>query len=185
MKFEEKTLSSECIYKGKVIDVYRDEVEIADGHRSFREVVKHSGGVVILAIKNDGLMLEEPVILMVKQYRYPIGKAVYELPAGKLEKGENPDLACKRELEEETGYRAKKWKSLGYINTSQGFCNEKLYLYCATDLEYIGVHPDDGEIIQAYEFKLKEAAAMISKGEINDAKTICAIYRTFFGAGKL
>lgn len=181
MKFEEKTLNSECVYKGKVLEVYRDEVEISDGHRSFREVVKHSGGVVIAAIKNVNQILDEPVLLLVKQYRYPIGKAVFELPAGKLEKGENPDFACKRELEEETGYQAKKWKSLGYINTSQGFCNEKLYLYCATELEYAGKHPDEGEIIQAYEFKLSQVKEMILNGEINDAKTICAIHRALNG----
>lgn len=180
MEFEEKTLTSECIYNGKVIDVLRDEVEIATGRHSFREVVKHSGGVVIVAVKNETDMAE-PSILMVKQFRYPINEVVFELPAGKLEKGENPDLACKRELEEETGYAAENWKSLGFINTSPGFCDEKLYLYLATGLKFVGEHPDEGEIIQAYEFKLSEVEKMILNGEINDAKTICAIHRAFYG----
>ncbi|MBE7712439.1 MAG: NUDIX hydrolase [Cyanobacteria bacterium SIG26] len=171
MKFEEKTLSSEVVYNGKVISIIRDDVEIADGHKSFREVILHSGGVVIVALKN----LE--TILLVKQFRYPIKQTVYELPAGKLEVGENPDEACKRELEEETGYRAKTWKSLGYINTSPGVCTEKLYLYLATDLEFVGEHPDEGEIIKSYEFKLADVIEMLNNGEINDAKTICAIYR--------
>jgi len=178
MEFEEKTLSSETIYNGKVIDVIRDEVEIATGRRSFREVVKHNGGVVIAAFKQCD---DEPVILLVKQFRYPIKKVCYELPAGKLEKGEDPDLACKRELEEETGYRASEWNSLGFINTSPGFCDEKLYLYSAFGLDFVGEHPDDGEIIQAEEFKLSKVKEMIMNGEINDAKTICALYRAGVG----
>lgn len=174
MKFEEKTLTSQCVYDGKIMTVYRDEVEIADGKKSFREVVNHSGGVVILAKKDD------KNILMVKQFRYPIRQTVLELPAGKLEKGENPDFAAKRELEEETGYRAKNWTPLGYINTSPGFCDEKLYLYLAQDLEFVGEHPDEGEIIKALEISLEEVVKKIKTGEINDAKTICAIMRAFY-----
>ena len=173
MDFGEKTLTSASIYNGKVIDVVRDEVEISTGRHSFREVVKHSGGVVIVAVKKRS---DDPTILLVKQFRYPIKQVVYELPAGKLEKGEDPDFACKRELEEETGYRAANWQSLGYINTSPGFCDEKLYLYLASDLEFVGEHPDEGEIIKAYEYKLSDVKKMILNGGINDAKTICAIY---------
>lgn len=171
MNFEEKTLSSEVVYDGKVVTIIRDDVEVADGHKSFREVILHSGGVVIVALKDF------ETILMVQQYRYPIKQVVYELPAGKLELGEDPNEACKRELEEETGYRANVWKSLGFINTSPGICTEKLYLYLAMDLEYVGEHPDEGEIIKAYEFKLDDVKRMLNDGKINDAKTICAIYR--------
>ena len=171
MNFEEKTLNSEVVYDGKVVTIIRDDVEVADGHKSFREVILHSGGVVIVALKDS------ETILLVKQFRYPIKQVVYELPAGKLEIGENPDEACKRELEEETGYQAKSWQSLGYINTSPGICTEKLYLYLATDLEFVGEHPDEGEIIKSYELKLSDVIEMINSGEINDAKTICAIYR--------
>ena len=150
MNFEEKTLSSEYVFRGKVIDVKRDDILVSNGHKSIREVVEHSGGVVILAIK-------EGKILTVNQFRYPIKTTSIELPAGKLEPnedpdfagkleiGEDPDFASKRELEEETGYTAKNWKSLGYIYTSVGFCNEKLYLYLATDLEYKQVNPDEDE----------------------------------------
>lgn len=171
MNFEETQLSSEVVYDGKIMTVQSDRVRIADGKESFREVVRHSGGVVILAFK------DEETILLVKQFRYPIAQTVFELPAGKLEIGENPDYACKRELEEETGYKAKNWKSLGYINTSPGFCDEKLYLYEARDLEFVGEHPDEGEIIKAFEYKLSDVKKMIVEGEINDAKTICAIMR--------
>lgn len=167
---KEKTLNSQVVYDGKIITVRRDEVELANGRKSFREVVEHSGGVVIVALKGD-------CILFVKQFRYPIKEVITELPAGKLEKGEDPDNACERELEEETGYRAKHWTSLGYIYTSIGFCDEKLYLYLAQELEFVGEHPDDGEILENYEYKIKDVEKMIENGEINDAKTICAIHR--------
>lgn len=173
MNFEEKTLDYEYVYEGKVIDVRRDNVEISTGRKSVREVVEHSGGVVIVAQKSSD------TILMVKQFRYPIKKTVLELPAGKLEKGEEPFPAAKRELEEETGYKANFWKDLGYINTTPGFCNEKLYLYYASDLEFVGEHPDEGEIIQCFEYKLNEIYEKIKTGEINDAKTICGLMRAF------
>lgn len=173
MNFEEKTLDSKYVYQGKVIDVTYNNVEIADGSKSVRIVVEHPGGVVIVAQKTP------ETILMVKQFRYPIKQTVLELPAGKLEKGEEPFPAAKRELEEETGYRAKNWKELGYINTTPGFCDEKLYLYHAQDLEFVGEHPDDGEIIEAYEYKISEIFDKIKSGEINDSKTICALTRAF------
>ena len=173
MNYEEKTLNTQTVYSGKVIKVIKDDVEVADGHKSFREVVIHSGGVVIAALKDS------QTILLVKQYRYPLKQVNIELPAGKLEKDEDPNEACKRELEEETGYRAKSWKSLGYINTTPGICTEKLYLYLAKDLEYVGEHPDEGEILKCYEYKLSDVFEMINNGEINDAKTICALTRAF------
>lgn len=171
MDFQEKKLSSKVVYEGKVITVERDDVEISTGRKSFREVARHPGGVVILALKDS------ETILLVKQFRYPIMTADLELPAGKLERGEDPDLAAKRELEEETGYRAKNWSSLGYIYTTPGFCDEKLYLYKAENLEFVGEHPDEGEIIKALEISKTELMQKIKSGEINDAKTICTVLR--------
>lgn len=176
MNFEEKTLDSKVVYEGKVVTVIRDDVEVADGHKSFREVVLHSGGVVVAALKDNN------TILLIKQYRYPLKKVNLELPAGKLEIGENPDEACKRELEEETGYQAKQWQSLGFINTTPGICTEKLYLYLAKDLEFVGEHPDEGEILKCEEYNLSEVFKMINSGEINDAKTICTLFRAFINA---
>jgi len=167
---EEKTLNSQIVYDGRIMTVRRDEVELANGHKSWREVVEHSGGVTICAIHGDK-------ILFVKQFRYPLKEEIFELPAGKLEIDENPDEACERELEEETGYSAKHWKTLGFIHTSAGFCNEKLYLYLAQDLEFVGTHPDEGEFLENYEFTIPEVKKMIANGQINDAKTICAIHR--------
>lgn len=170
---KEKTISSKTVYSGRIIDVKFDEVEISTGKRSWREVVEHSGGVTMCAVNNGK-------ILFVKQYRYPLKQDLLELPAGKLEKGENPDEACRRELEEETGYKAASWKFLGNIHTSAGFCNEKLYLYLAQDLEFVGKHPDEGEIIENYEYPTDEVKSMIKNGEITDAKTICAFYKALY-----
>lgn len=171
--FEEKTLSEEKVFDGKFVQVSRYDVELANGRKALREVVKHPGGVVVVALK------DENTILMVKQYRYPIKQVFLELPAGRLEPNDNPDERIKKELEEETGHIAKNWKSLGYIYTTPGICDEKLYLYLATDLEFKEQKPDDGEIIEFYEYKLDEVFNLIKSGEINDAKTICALTRAF------
>ena len=173
MDFEEKTLNSQVVYDGKVMKGIKDDIVTSNGHESFREVVIHSGGVVIVALKND------EHLLLVKQYRYPLKSTNLELPAGKLEIGENPDYAAKRELEEETGFKAKSWQSLGYINTTPGICTEKLYLYLAKDLEYVGDHPDEEEVIKCFEYSKSDVFSMIKNGEINDAKTICALSRAF------
>lgn len=170
MEFTEQTLDSQLIYEGKVVKVFKDSVELSTGKKSFREVVKHSGGVVILAVKGDK-------ILLVKQFRYPLKEVMFELPAGKLEIGEDPFEAAKRELEEETGYCANKWTPLGYVYTSPGYSDEKLYLYKAEDLEFTHCHPDEGEIIEAFEYSYEDVLKMVDNGEINDAKTLCALLR--------
>ena len=172
MNFEEKTLSSQVVFNGKVMTVIKDDVELSDGQKSIREVVIHPGGVVIAALKDEK-------VLLVKQYRYPLKSENIELPAGRLEFGEDPQKAAKRELEEETGYGAKTWKSLGYINTTPGICTEKLYLFLAKDLEYVGEHPDKGEFLKCSQNSLEEVFSMIKSGKINDSKTICAISRAF------
>ncbi len=170
MEFAEKTLDSELIYEGRVVKVFKDSVKLSTGAQSFREVVKHSGGVVILAVKDDK-------ILLVKQFRYPLKEVMFELPAGKLEAGEVPFEAAKRELEEETGYCANTWTPLGYVYTSPGYSDEKLYLYKAEDLEFTRCHPDEGEIIEAFEYPVSDVLKMVQTGVINDAKTLCALLR--------
>ncbi len=171
-KFFEKTLTSETVYKGKIFDIKHDEVELSNGAKSFRDIVVHPGGVVIVAEKNNK-------IILVKQYRYAISEAIFELPAGKLEYGEDPFEAAKRELREETGYFATDWDSLGYINPSAGICNEKLYLYKAKITDFVGQAPDENEIIDYLEFDKNEVFDMIKNGKINDAKTICGLMRAY------
>lgn len=171
-KFTEKTLSSKTVYKGRIFDITSDEIVLSDGLKRHREIIHHPGGVVILAVK------ENDNILLVKQYRYATKSTQTELPAGRLEKGENPLFAAQRELREETGYVAKNWESLGYIFTTFGICDEKLYLFKATDLTFQETDPDEGEIIDYFELPLCEVQNLIKNGTINDAKTICAIMRS-------
>lgn len=171
--FEEKTLSEKKVFDGKFIKASVYDIELSNGEKAIREVMHHPGGVVVVAQK------DENTILMVKQYRYPIKQVSLELPAGRLEQNDNPDTRIKKELEEETGYIAKTWKSLGYIYPTPGICDEKLYLYYATDLEFKKQNPDEGEIIEYFEYNLNEVFEMIKQGEINDSKTICALTRAF------
>lgn len=172
-KLVEKTLSSKQIYDGKVFKITKDDVELSDNRKTIREVVHHNGGGVIAAEK-DGK------ILMVKQFRYPAQEVLYELPAGKLDKtGEDVISAAKRELEEETGYVAQRWESLGFIWTSPGFCNEKLYLFKASDLSFKGQHLDEGEILDYVEIDKDEVFNMVKTGIINDSKTIAALMRAY------
>lgn len=171
-KFTEKKLSSELVYNGRIFDITKDKVELSDGLIREREIIHHPGGVVICAQKDNK-------ILMVKQFRYATKSIQTELPAGRLEYGEDPLEAAKRELREETGYLAKEWKSLGYIFTTFGICNEKLYLFKADNLVFDKPDPDEGEIIDYFEIEINEVYNLIKNGTINDAKTICAISRAF------
>ena len=165
----EKTLKTTEIYDGKVFKITRDDVELCDGYKSIREVVHHNGGVVIVAEKDNK-------ILMVQQYRYPTKETLYELPAGKLDKtGEDILSAAKRE----TGYNAQSWGHLGFIWTSPGFCSEKLHLFKATNLSFKGQHLDEGEILNYHAIEIEKVFEMIKTGEINDAKTICALMRAY------
>lgn len=169
--YKEKEIASRLDFDGKFIKVKTYDVELSNGKNSIREIVHHPGGVVVVAQK------DENTILMVKQYRFAIKRESIELPAGRLEVGENPDEAIKRELEEETGFVAKTWKPMGFIYSSPGVFDEKLYLYYATDLEFNKQKPDENEIIDYFEYNITEIFEMIDKGEINDAKTICALHR--------
>jgi ADP-ribose pyrophosphatase len=165
----EKTIDEKPIYKGKIIELVVQNVELLNGKISKREIVKHPGGVAILAY------LDAETVLFVEQFRKPIDNCILELPAGKLEYGENTEECGIRELEEETGYKAKKFTYLGKIVTSPGFCNEYIYLYKAEEL-YKGQTGlgDEDEFINIHEIKVNDIKDMIKKGEIIDSKTICA-----------
>ena len=170
MNFEEKTLSSEYVFRGKVIDVKRDDILVSNGNTSIREVVEHSGGVVILALKEDK-------VLTVKQFRYPIKQTSIELPAGKLEKGENPLLAGKRELREEAGVSASQYINLGEFYPSPGYTNEVIYLYGARDLTQLEQDLDEDEFLNVEYIPLDKAVDMVLNNEIKDGKTQAAVLK--------
>jgi ADP-ribose pyrophosphatase len=167
----EKTVSTEIIYKGAVINVRKDDVILNGGLEKFREVVEHSGGVVILP------MLDDNRVVLIKQWRHPVAQELIELPAGKLDLDEDPFDAAKRELEEETGYVAENWEYMGSFFSTPGFCDEKIHLYRATGLKYICMNPDEGENIEPFVADIQEAFEMVKSGKINDAKTIIGILR--------
>lgn len=167
-----RVTKSEIIFHGKVFDVKVDEIEYnGTQNKSFRQVAVHPGGAVVLPVKNDGK------IILINQYRYPHNKVVLELPAGKLEKGEDPLNCATRELTEETGYTAKKISKLGKIFTTPGFCDEVLHIYLAQDLTAGDHAREEGEEgMEIVELTLDEIDEKIKNGEIVDAKTISGIY---------
>ncbi len=169
MDFTEKTIKQENIYKGKIIDVNVHTVKLPDGRESKREIVNHCGGVAILAYKDSN------TLFMVEQFRKPIEHVLLEIPAGKIEQNEDMESCGRRELEEEIGYKAKKFQYLGKVVTSPGFCDEYIYFFKAEDL-YKGRNDicDQDEFINVKEVKLDKIKEMIKNGEIIDAKTICA-----------
>ena len=169
MDNEEKTISSEVVFDGKVIHVRKDKVLCPNGKESFREIVDHHGGVGVLAF-------HEGKIALVKQFRYAYKEELYEMPAGKLEKGEDPSEGGRRELEEEVGYVADKYEYLGKMYPSCGYTNEIIYLYKAENLRKTHTHLDEDEFVEVYWFTLDEIKKMVKSGQIVDAKTICALY---------
>ena len=167
---KEKILFSEVKYTGKIVGVRVDDVILSDGKEHFREVVEHPGGVVIIPVLNDNQ------VVMVRQWRHPVGEELLEFPAGKLDKADEKPLdAAKRELEEETGFKANSWEYLGFIYTTPGFCDEKLYLYKAWNLVVSEMMPDYGEIIEKTIIDIDEVRNMIKIGKITDAKTIVGL----------
>jgi len=168
-KLKEETISSEYKYNGHIINFRIDNVKLSDGQIHFREVIEHPGGVVIIPI------VDKTKVALVKQWRHPIKSELIEFPAGKLNKGEDPFLAAQRELQEETGFVANSWKSLGFIYTAPGFCDERLYLYMAEDLTFTETNFDYGEMIEPYVIEIDKALEMVKNGQINDAKTIVGL----------
>jgi ADP-ribose pyrophosphatase len=172
MVFEEKTLSSERIYEGRILNLRKDKVTVKNGQTSWREIVEHNGGVALAAVTPEGKMV------MVRQYRKAAEKAILEAPAGKIEKGEDHRLTAERELKEETGYTAGKIQFITSFYTSIGYSTEVIYLYLATDLTPGETDFDENESIDVLEYELPELKNMVLRGEIEDAKTIAAILLT-------
>ncbi|WP_096434775.1 NUDIX hydrolase [Alteribacter populi] len=165
----EKTLSKENIFKGRIIDVNLHDVVLPNGKKSKREVVNHPGAVAVLAVTDD------EKLVLVKQFRKPLDKVIAEIPAGKLEKGEEPKACALRELEEETGYCADHIEEIMSFYTSPGFADEIIYLYLAKGLKDGKKQTDEDEFVELMEVSFSEAMNLIKANIIHDAKTICAI----------
>ncbi|MNH87340.1 ADP-ribose pyrophosphatase [compost metagenome] len=165
----EKIISTKPIFSGKIISLQIDTVELPDGSTGEREVIKHPGAIAVLAVR-DGR------ILLVDQFRTPLGRCELEIPAGKLEKGEDPLEAAQRELQEETGYTAGKISLLHSFYTSPGFADEIIHLYLAEDLKQGESAPDEDEFLEVHEATLQEVKRYMSEGWISDAKTMLGVY---------
>lgn len=166
----EKVLESQQIFKGRILTVRVDQVILQNGCKSTREVVFHPGAVAVLPILTDGNLI------LVKQFRYPVGTELLEVPAGKLDENESPEECALRELEEETGYKARKIEYIGYIYTTPGFSNEKIYLYVATDLIKTEQNLDQDELLRVEVLQPQEVLAKCLNGEIIDAKTLSLVF---------
>lgn len=173
MEMREKTLSQEYHFKGHIMAARLDQVELPNGHTAAREVCEHLGGVGVLPIDKDGN------IILVRQYRYPYDEIMLEIPAGKLDHGDDEDAAdCGlRELKEETGCTAGRIVPLGCIYPSPGFLTEVVHLFAALDLTDGEMQPDEDEFVEVVRLPIDEVEAMAERNEIRDAKTLVALYR--------
>ena len=171
MDLLEKKLSREEKFNGRVLHVHVDTVALPNGHTSTREIVDHPGGVGILALD------EADRVLIVRQFRYAYGQVLTEIPAGKLERGEDPYAAALRELREETGAQVDALTSLGEIYPSPGYCNEIIRLYLARDLRWGEMSPDDDEFLDVDRIPFDALCAQVLSGEIRDSKTCVAVLR--------
>ncbi len=172
MHLEEKQLSKEYIFKGRVINLRRDIALLPNGTEATREIIEHNGGVCVAALTDDN------EVLMVKQFRYPYREVIMEIPAGKRDSKDEAPLACGiRELEEETGAKAQKFTFLGELYPTPGYCGEVIWMYAATGLTFGEQKPDDDEFLTVEKLPLEKAVQMILDGEIKDAKTQAAILK--------
>ncbi len=171
MNMIEKTIKSEYKFKGRIVNLRFDKVSLPDGTEASREIVEHNGGVGVIAVDGDGC------VWLVRQYRHPYGEVIYEIPAGKLEIGEEPLECGKRELYEETGCTAENWRSLGKVYPTPGYCGETIHLFLATGISSGESHPDEGELICTHSVKFESALEMVLNGEIKDAKTQIALMK--------
>ena len=170
MDMTEKTLASREVYRGRIIRVREDTVLLPNGKEGRREVVEHPGGVGILALDGDD-------VLLVRQYRYAFSRVLTEIPAGKREPGEEPSVTARRELKEEIGAEAGKWTELGALIASPGCYGETLYLYLAQELTFGATHPDEDEFLDVLRMPFDQAVAQCMRGELTDAKTVAALLK--------
>ena len=180
MIFEEKTISSQMIYKGKILNLRKDKVESVGG-TSQREIIEHNGGAVIAALTGEGKLI------MIRQYRKPAGRVMFEVPAGKIDPGEEPEKTAARELKEETGYTAGHIEYVTSFYPTVGYSEEQLHLFAAWDLTPGETSFDENEDIEMEAVDLDVLCEMVMEGRIHDAKTIIAILmvKELVSSGKL
>lgn len=167
----EKTVSTNKIFSGNVLEFNVDTVEFPDGTRATRELVHHPGGVAVVAVDNEGY------VYLVRQYRKPYDEVVLEIPAGKRDKGEDPLMGAKRELSEETGLIADEYIDLGTFYPTPGYTDEIIYLYMAKGLKKGEAHPDEDEFVENEKIHIDTLTDMIMSGEVKDGKTIAAVLK--------
>lgn len=165
----EKFIESKQVFDGNLLKVYCDQVTLPNGKQASRELIRHPGAVAVVPITPEGK------IVLVRQYRYPIGAAMLEVPAGKLDKGEAPEDCARRELEEETGYVAHNLRLLTSMYTTPGFTDEIIHLYIADELTLATQRPDEDEFLDVEIYTKAEVKKMIHDGSINDGKTMLAL----------
>ena len=174
MEFKEEMVSQETVYEGVIVNVRRDKARLMDGRITNREVVEHPGGVAVFAMDDQGR------VALVRQYRYPMGEETLELPAGKLEPGEDPRDSGLRELAEETGLVPGTFEDMGCLYSSPGILAERIYLYFAKDLTQGPTHPDDGEFVETVWLPYQDLVDKARRGEIKDGKTLVGILTASF-----
>lgn len=167
----ETFVSSEEVFKGKLLHVVRDTVTLPNGHSATREYIKHPGAACIVAEFEDGKLLLE------RQFRYPLGQVMIEFPAGKLDRGENPLVAAQRELKEETGYWARSWHTLGHMHPHIAYADEVIHIFHANGLVQGEAKLDQDEFLELFAATPDEIATMIADNRITDGKTITAFCR--------
>lgn len=174
-RFTEVFLEGGEVYAGVLLHVRRDRVRLPDGRSAVREVIRHPGAAVIVALFDDGRVVLE------RQYRYPLGRVMIELPAGKLDPGEPHLQTAQRELREETGYVARDWSRLGVIHPSVAYTDEAIEIYLARGLQQRGAKPDEGEFLESFTLPLEQALEWVREGSISDAKSVAGLLwvRTF------
>lgn len=171
MDLKEKKIGTNYIYNGKILNLRIDDVMTPSGGKAKREIIEHRGGAGIVALDEDGR------ILLVEQYRAPYDEVTLEIPAGKLEPGEDPAICAERELSEETGGTAEKIIPFGNVYPSPGYTNEVIHLFLAENVKIGEAHPDSDEFIDIKKFSVTKALDMIYEGKIKDAKTVIGIMR--------
>lgn len=169
-----RLISSKLAYKGKVFSVFTDKVQEPGGHINTRDVIRHNGSIVILAV-DESQNPNDPDIILERQYRHATGQTLIELPAGRVEPGEATLAAAKRELIEETGYRARRWTMLTKYFASPGFLGEWMQIYLARDIREGVATPEPDENIQVFRLKLSQALALVAANKIHDGKTLIGL----------